>query len=49
VPAFALRVLFGELADSLLTGQRAIPARALELGFTFRFPELEPALNQLLG
>ena len=49
VPGFALRVLFGELADSLLTGQRAIPARAIEHGFKFQFPELEPALNQLLG
>ena len=47
VPAFALRVLFGELADSLLTGQRAIPARALELGFTFRFEQLDAALRDL--
>jgi uncharacterized protein (TIGR01777 family) len=49
VPGFALRLAVGELADSLLTGQRAVP-RALErLGFRFRFPELEPALRDLLG
>ena len=44
VPAFALRLALGELADLLLTGRRAVP-RALErLGFTFRFPALKPAL-----
>jgi uncharacterized protein (TIGR01777 family) len=48
VPSFALRVALGELAGTLLTGQRAIPARAEELGFTFRFADIEPALRQLL-
>ena len=47
-PAFALRLALGELADSLLTGQRAIPARAEEMGFRFQFRELEPALRDLL-
>lgn len=47
-PAFALRLAFGEMADLLLTGARVVP-RALEtLGFTFRFPQLEPALRDLL-
>jgi len=48
VPAFALRILLGEFADSLLTGQRAIPARALEQGFTFQFAHLDAALGHLL-
>lgn len=48
VPGFGLKLLFGEIAGSMLEGQRAIPARALELGFTFRYPELLPALNALL-
>jgi len=48
VPAFALRLALGELADTLLTGQRAIPARAIDLRFTFRFSEIEPALRDLL-
>lgn len=49
VPAFALRAALGEMADVVLTGQRAVPARALSLGFRFSFPSLEPALRDLLG
>jgi NAD dependent epimerase/dehydratase family enzyme len=48
VPAFVLRVALGELADALLTGQRAHPERALAGGFQFRWPTLEPALRDLL-
>ena len=48
VPAPALRLLLGEFAESLLTGQRAIPARAQELGFTFQYPTLAAALANLL-
>jgi uncharacterized protein (TIGR01777 family) len=48
VPAAALRLLLGELAESLLTGQRAIPARAEGMGFQFRFSEIEPALRGLI-
>jgi uncharacterized protein (TIGR01777 family) len=47
MPAVALRVMFGEMAEMLLTGQRAIPARAVEMGFTFRFRKLEEALDDL--
>jgi hypothetical protein len=50
VPAFALRLLFGEMADEvLLSGQLALPGRLLEAGYVFRFPELEGALKDLLG
>jgi uncharacterized protein (TIGR01777 family) len=48
VPAFALRAALGELADTVLTGQRAIPKRAQEMGLTFRYPEIEPALRALV-
>jgi uncharacterized protein (TIGR01777 family) len=48
VPGFALRILIGEFADSLLTGQRAIPARAEAMGFRFRFAALDDALRALL-
>jgi len=48
-PAFALRLAFGEMATIILDGQRAVPKRLLQLGFTFRFPEAGPALNDLLG
>ncbi len=48
VPAFALQAAFGEVAATVLDGQRALPARLLDLGFKFRFPELESALRDLL-
>jgi hypothetical protein len=44
VPAFALRVALGELSDVLLTGQRALPAKAEAIGFSFRYPRLDDAL-----
>lgn len=47
-PAFALRLAFGEMSTILLDGQRAIPKRLLQLGYTFRFPEAGPALKDLL-
>jgi uncharacterized protein (TIGR01777 family) len=46
-PAFALRAALGELADVLLTGQRAVPAHAEQLGFRFTHRTLEPALHSL--
>jgi NAD dependent epimerase/dehydratase family enzyme len=47
-PAFALRVLLGEMADPLmLTGARVMPAKAQATGFTFAFPQLESALRDL--
>jgi uncharacterized protein (TIGR01777 family) len=49
VPAFAMHALFGEVANVVLEGQRALPRRLQSLGYTFRFPELEPALRDLLS
>src|SRR5207249_10344263 len=47
-PAFALRLLLGEMADALLlSGQRAIPAKAERLGYTFRYSRLEDALTAI--
>ncbi|MHB8798095.1 MAG: TIGR01777 family oxidoreductase [Thermoanaerobaculia bacterium] len=48
-PAFAIRAAMGEMAALVLDGQRALPAQALALGFRFRFPDLEPALRDLLA
>ncbi len=48
LPGFALRAAFGEMSRLLLTGQRVLPARALESGFSFRFPDLESALRDAL-
>lgn len=49
VPAFALRILLGEMANVLLTGQRVLPKRALELGYPFKFPRLEAALKAIVA
>jgi uncharacterized protein (TIGR01777 family) len=48
-PAFALKLLFGEMSDLLLTGQRVVPARASAAGFVFRYPALQPALAAILA
>ncbi len=48
-PAFALRAVFGEMSEVLLESQRVLPQAALGAGFRFRFPELEPALRDLLA
>ena len=48
VPEFGLRLLFGELAQVLLASQRAMPRAAEAAGFRFRFPQLGPALADLL-
>jgi hypothetical protein len=45
VPGFALKIALGEMADSLVTGQRVMPARAKSLDFHFRYPEIEQAFR----
>lgn len=47
-PAFALRLLLGEMSTLLLDGQRPEPRRLLQEGFEFRHVEAESALRQLL-
>jgi uncharacterized protein (TIGR01777 family) len=50
VPAFALRLAVGEMADALLLASaRVYPRRLEETGYRFRFPELHGALRHLLG
>jgi uncharacterized protein (TIGR01777 family) len=48
VPAFAVRLLLGQMSVVVLEGQRAVPRRLRDLGFDFRFPEGEAALRDLL-
>jgi uncharacterized protein (TIGR01777 family) len=49
-PAFALRFALGEMADALLlSGQRALPVRATDLGFTFRYSNIDEALANVLA
>ncbi len=45
VPGFALKIAVGELADSLLTGQRVLPAVAEKNGYHFRYPDIEQAFR----
>ena len=50
VPAFAARLVFGEMADALLlASSRVEPAKLDATGYAFRFPQLEGALRHLLG
>ena len=50
LPAFAVRMLFGEMGDAaLLQGQRALPARLLDTGFEFRYPEIDAGIEQALA
>ncbi|TVQ15611.1 MAG: TIGR01777 family protein [Bacteroidetes bacterium] len=48
VPGFALRLLFGEGSVALLEGQHVLPKNLQDEGFTFQFPELKSALQDLL-
>jgi uncharacterized protein (TIGR01777 family) len=47
-PAFALKLLFGEGAEPMLTGQRVVPARLEAAGFHFRHPSIDGALADAL-
>jgi len=49
VPGPAVKALYGEMAMIVTTGQRAVPARLTELGYSFRRPELEDALRESTG
>lgn len=49
VPPFALRLAFGEMAQVLLDSQRAFPEAARAAGFSFSYPELRPALTNILN
>jgi uncharacterized protein (TIGR01777 family) len=49
VPGFAVRLLYGDMAEMVTTGQRAIPARLREMGYQFRHEEVDPALRAVLG
>jgi uncharacterized protein (TIGR01777 family) len=49
-PPFALRLALGEMADALLlSGQRALPVRATDLGFSFRYSNVDEALASVVA
>jgi uncharacterized protein (TIGR01777 family) len=49
VPEFALRLLYGEMADVVLGSQRVVPAAAEASGFRFTFPSVDDALRSILA
>lgn len=48
-PKFGLRIALGEVANAIVASQRVIPARAIQHGFRFLYPDLGKALTALLG
>jgi uncharacterized protein len=48
VPGFALKAMFGEMAEMLLGGQRVLPRATEAAGYRFQYPELGPALRNIL-
>jgi uncharacterized protein (TIGR01777 family) len=48
VPAFAMKLLYGEMANVLLRGARASNQKLLGTGFRFKYPELKPALEAIV-
>ncbi len=48
VPAFVLKIIFGEAAEVLLSGAKVIPERTMGEGYKFRFENIENALKNLL-
>jgi hypothetical protein len=49
VPGFALQLLYGDMAEVVTEGQRAVPRRPLDLGYDFRHPDLDEALRDALA
>jgi uncharacterized protein (TIGR01777 family) len=49
VPAFALRLAFGEMSEMLLASQRVLPTVAKSAGFRFQYPDLQSALTNILA
>ncbi len=49
VPGFAVRLLFGEMAEVVTGGARVLPAKPLMLDYAFRHGELDEALRSLLA
>ncbi len=48
-PKFMLRLMLGQVASLVTTGQRVLPRRALGLGYVFKFPDIDAALRDVLA
>ncbi|HVS35183.1 MAG TPA: TIGR01777 family oxidoreductase [Gemmataceae bacterium] len=49
LPGFVLRLRFGEVACVVTTGQRVLPKRALALGYSFQYPQIDAALAEIVA
>ena len=50
VPPFALKMVVGDgAAEALLTGQRVVPKKLAQAGFEWSYPDIVPALENLIG
>jgi uncharacterized protein (TIGR01777 family) len=49
VPGFTIKLMYGEMAQIVLTGVRMVPGRAAELGYSFAHPDLDEALRDTLA
>ena len=49
IPGAAIRLLYGDMAEIVTKGQRVIPRRTLDLGYSFRHPDLDEALRGAVG
>jgi uncharacterized protein (TIGR01777 family) len=49
VPGFVIKGMYGQMSQIVLTGVRMIPGRAEELGYEFKFPDLDEALRDTLA
>jgi uncharacterized protein (TIGR01777 family) len=49
IPGAAIRLLYGDMAEIVTTGQRAVPKHTLELGYHFQHPDLDEALRAAVG
>lgn len=49
LPEFVLKLVLGQVAELSTRGQRVFPARLQEGGFEYKFPEIKPALRDLVG
>ena len=49
MPAFLMKIVAGEMGAAMLNSQRAVPTRLEQAGFSFRYPDLEGALREIVG
>jgi len=47
-PGFMIKLVLGEFGSVILEGQRVLPRRLLEKGFTFQYPDIDKALQSII-